>query len=281
MAGSTGAGFLARVSTYDDDLVNSLQAAIGFDGFSVVDVWGICTGRYTKHNRITPKSIAADLKQAPSPEALAARNQRQEYGRHYREEAARLKPMAPPAVIKAQHTAPDKGRQEVVIVGSAGQRIITAGEVLCLAGATAGLHGTQKNDYPITVMRGHSVSEMILADAPIGYTGIQQPTVVIALAQEGVERRRSLFGALDHSARVYVAKGMSLPPCPAQVQEIDFKALKIRTPDWALAALGLLAADDVAISAAMLRSALTLRFQGAVRETALALVEKFFSTGLV
>jgi hypothetical protein len=37
--------------------------------------------------------------------------------------------------------------------------------------------------------------------------------------------------------------------------------------------LGWLAADDVAISAAMLRSALTLRFQGGVRETALALVE--------
>mgnify|MGYP001822075594 FL=1 len=146
VAGSAGAGFLARVSTYDDDLADGLKAAIEFDGFSVVDIWGICTGRYTKLNRITPKSIAADLKQAKDPGALAVRNQRREYGRHYREEAARLKPVAPPAAIEARQTAPGKGRQEVVIVGSAGQRIITAGEILCLAGATAGLHATQKND---------------------------------------------------------------------------------------------------------------------------------------
>ncbi len=281
VAGSAGAGFLARVSTYDDDLADNLKAAIEFDGFSVVDIWGICTGRYTKRNRITPKSIAADLKQEPSPGALAARNQRREYGRHYREEAARLKPVAPPAIIEARHTAPGKGRQEVVIVGSAGQRIITAGEILCLAGATAGLHATQKNDYPITVMRGHSVSEMILSDAPIGYTGIEQPTVVIALAQEGVERRRRLLEALEPAARVYVAHGVRLPDCAAQVVEMDFKAMKIRAPDWALAALGQVAADDAAISAAMLRSALSLRFQGDVRDMALALVEKVLRTGVV
>ena len=276
VAGAAGAAYLERLSTYDDNLVERLQQAIGFDGFSVVDIWGICTGRYTKRNRITPKSIAALMDQAPSLESWTARNQRQEYGRHYRQEAGQQKAVAPPAAIEARHVAPGKGRQEVVILGSAGQRIITAGEILCLAGATAGLQATQKIDYPITVMRGHSVSEMILSDNPIGYTGIEQPTVVIALAQEGIERRRSLLAALTPTARVYAVQGVRLPECAAQVMEMDFKALKIRSQDWALAALGWLAADDVAISAAMLRSALTLRFQGTVCETALSLVEKVF-----
>lgn len=44
------------------------------------------------------------------------------------------------------------------MLGGAGQRILTAGEILCLAGASAGLHAAQKNDYPITVMRGHSMN---------------------------------------------------------------------------------------------------------------------------
>jgi hypothetical protein len=49
---------------------------------------------------------------------------------------------------------PQSGRREAVLLGSAGQRIITAGEILCLAGLTAGLNTTQKNEYNITVCGG-------------------------------------------------------------------------------------------------------------------------------
>ena len=79
------------------------------------------------------------------------------------------------------------------MLGSAGQRIITAGEILCLAGLTAGLQTTQKNEYNITVLRGPSISELILSPEEIDFTGIENPTVMVALDQEGVDRRRDLF----------------------------------------------------------------------------------------
>ncbi|MCK7509936.1 MAG: hypothetical protein MZV70_41825 [Desulfobacterales bacterium] len=61
----------------------------------------------------------------------------------------------------------------MILLGSAGQRILTAGEILCLAGLHAGLNVTQKNDYDITVLRGPSISEMILSPQAIDYTGIE------------------------------------------------------------------------------------------------------------
>lgn len=85
--------------------------------------------------------------------------------------------------------------------------IITAGELVCLAGATAGLHATQKNDYPITVMRGHSVSELILSKEEIGYTGIDRPSTIIALGQAGVNRRKKIFAELTPETLVLKAAG--------------------------------------------------------------------------
>ena len=152
-----------------------------------------------------------------------------------------MRNQSPPVNIDITCRAPNRDRQEIVLLGSAGQRVITAGELLCLAGAAAGCHATQKNDYPITVMRGHSVSEIILSETPIDYTGIEHPSVVLALAPEGVNRRRALFAQMSPQTLVIKAADVTLPPNPATVIEVDFKGKKIKTPDWALASLGVLA----------------------------------------
>ena len=55
-------------------------------------------------------------------------------------------------------------------------------------------------------------------------------------------------------------KSVTIPDTPAQVQEIDFKALKISRPDWALAALGILAQKELFLTKDMLISALKSRF---------------------
>jgi 2-oxoglutarate/2-oxoacid ferredoxin oxidoreductase subunit beta len=103
-------------------------------------------------------------------------------------------------------------RHEVVFLGSAGQRILTAGEILCYAGLAAGLHVTQKSEYNITVLTGPSITEVILSPGEIGYTGIQKPGVILALAEEGVTRRKGLFGTLDQGTLILKAAGVELPP---------------------------------------------------------------------
>ena len=125
------------------------------------------------------------------------------------------------------------------------------------------------------MLRGHSVSELILSETEIGYTGISSPGVVIALAREGVERRRGMFADLSPEATVVKASGLELPPCPANVIAVDFKAHKIKSQDWALAALAVLAQQNNVLNLDMLKAALAFRFKGEVREQALAMIEAF------
>ena len=273
VASSAGAPYVKRFSSYGKNLVEEIETAIRFEGFSILDIWGICPGRYTKRNRLTPRIIEDALAKMPPMQNPVPDNLRKEYGRHYRELAADLKPFQRPKTIARQFTPPEAGRKEVVILGSAGQRIITAGEILCLAGLSAGLQTTQKNDYNITVLRGHAISEVILSPEDIGYTGIEHPDVVLALSQEGVDRRRHIFDGLDSRSLVILGKEIDLPPCKAEVHPIDFKSLKIKSPDRALASLGILAKLSRVIRPDMLASALEYRFRGAVLAAAQGMVE--------
>ena len=274
VAGAAGTALVSRVSTYQKDLVERLKEAVTFEGFSLLDIWGICPGRYTRRNKLTPKNIEADLAQFPELPDFQSQNARMEYGKAYRQEAAKLSAPQEPVRIKPTCTPPQTGRQEVVILGSAGQRIITAGELVCLAGASAGCHATQKNDYPITVMKGHSVSEVILADTEIEYTGIEDPSAIIALAPEGVNRRKKMLAALSPESLIIKTTGLELPPCQATVIDVDFKAHKIKSRDWALAALAVLARQNIALTMEMLTAALKLRFKKSVFETAMTVTEK-------
>lgn len=271
---SAGAAYVRRCSSYAKDLAEEIENAIRFEGFSIIDIWGICPGRYTKRNKMTPQIIEDSLAKLPSIITPIAENIRKEYGRHYRELAAEQKPVLSPAKIEIKFHAPDSGRKEVVILGSAGQRIITAGEILCLAGLTAGLKVTQKNEYDITVLRGACISEVVLSPEEIGYTGITTPDVVLALSQEGVDRRKHLFDHLDKNALIIRAKEINLPPCDAEVQHPDFKAQKIKSNDRALSALSVLAKLDKVICLDMLKSALAYRFRDKVLASVLDLVER-------
>ena len=276
---SAGAAYVRRCSSYTKDLAQEIENAIGFEGFSVIDIWGICPGRYTKRNKMTPQLIEDSLARLPSIKTPIPENIRKEYGSHYRELAAQQKPVPLPAKIETKFHAPDSGRKKVVILGSAGQRIITAGEILCLAGLTAGLNVTQKNEYDITVLGGACISEVVLSPEEIGYTDITTPDVVLALSQEGVDRRKHLFDHLDKNARIIRAEEIHLPLCNARVIETDFKAQKIKSNDRALAALCVLAKLHTVICPDMLESALAYRFRDKVLASALDLVRRVKGRG--
>lgn len=274
VAASAGAAYVQRCSSYAKNLSKEIENAVRFHGFSVLDIWGICPGRYTKRNRLTPKIIEETLAKMPPIKNPLPENLRKEYGRQYRELAAEQPPVSFPVKIQARFTPPEPGRKSVVILGSAGQRIITAGEILCMAGLFAGLRTTQKNEYNITVLRGPSITEVILSPKDIGYTGIEQPDVVLALSREGVERRRHIFESLDERDLIIRAEEINLPPTKAEIQNMDFKSLRIKPPDRALAALSLLAKQNRVLHPDMLQSALKLKFQGNILASAQNLVER-------
>jgi pyruvate/2-oxoacid:ferredoxin oxidoreductase beta subunit/Pyruvate/2-oxoacid:ferredoxin oxidoreductase gamma subunit len=276
VAQSAGATYVTRCSGYRKDLDSEIQRAVEFEGFAVLDIWGVCPGRYTKKNPLTPKAIDAALGQLPPVEGPVAENDRQEYGRHYRDLAGKLKPAAEPPRIDARFQPPSSQRQEVIMLGSAGQRIITAGEILCLAGLTAGLNTTQKNEYNITVLRGPSISELILSPEEIDYTGIKSPDVIVALDQEGVNQRQDMFGALDSKTLILQCTGVQVPAGKgnARIHQINLKSQKIKKIDWALASLGVLAKFGRIIKPEMLEAALEIKFKDKILDNSLELIKK-------
>ncbi len=274
VARAAGAPYVVRCSAYRSDIADVIRNAVEFKGFSVVDIWGICPGRFSKRNRLTTKGIEEMLSRLTPFEGEVAENQRREFGEHYRELAATQRTVPPPAAIAARFGPVSTERQEVIILGSAGQRIITAGEMLCLAGLHAGLNATQKNDYDITVLRGPSISEMILSPQTIDYTGISRPSVVIALGPEGVARRKKMFAGLDETCTVIQAVGVDIPACRARVHRVDFKGQGFKGADWALASLGVLAQLGFVMRPQMLEAAIAARLKGDSLAGALEIVRK-------
>ncbi|HDR16097.1 MAG TPA: 2-oxoglutarate synthase [Desulfobacteraceae bacterium] len=271
---AAGAPFVSRCSSYRKDLPDKIEEAIGFNGFSVMDIWGICTGRYSKRNKLTPSTIQESLCALPPLDGPVQCNLREEYGTHYRRVAALEKKPSPPRAIEPVFEAPGAAREEIVLLGSAGQRILTAGEILCMAGMTAGLRASQKNEYNITVLRGPSVSELILSPEDIVFTGIEKPTVMVALAGEGVARRKALLSSLDESALVLRLAGVDIPPTDAGVHTVDLKSQGVRPPDFALASLAVLAKLERVVNLPMLKAAVSGRFRGPVAEEALSIIDK-------
>ncbi|MCF8067930.1 MAG: 2-oxoacid:acceptor oxidoreductase family protein [Desulfobacterales bacterium] len=266
VAGAAGAAFVSRASSYEKELEDKIEKAIRFEGFSLVDIWGICPGRYSRRNKLSPKIIEAQLSAMPKLDNFMQQNLRKEYGKAYCEHIQVKTPAPAPLKIEKRYQPPLQANEQIVFLGSAGQRIITAAELVCLAGATAGLFATQKNDYPITVMRGHSVSELILSKEQIDYTGIEKPSIIFALAQEGINRRKKIFDNLSEETLVIKAAGVEIPATGAEVEEIDFKTLKIKTQDWALASLAMIANENRGISMEMLDTAMMQRFKGSILE---------------
>ena len=207
-----------------------------------------------------------------------ASNEREEYGAHYRRLAAAARPAGPIQDIAPVCQAPlSAGRSEVLLLGAAGQYVNTAGEVLCLAGMSGGLHVTQKNDYPITVLRGHSVSEVVLDRKPVGYTGISKPSVILCVASEGIDRRKSIFQTLENDTLIIKGRELRLPDTKAKVVDVDFARLKIKPAQRALATLAVLAGEGSLLNKEMLLAGVTHRYHGKMLEEAMSIATRLSS----
>ena len=274
VAESAGASWIGRCSGNGADLTDQIVAAMKHKGFSVLETLGLCTGRFTKKNQLTPKILDQMIADLPARDGLVEKNVRPEYGELYRKLAAEKTRFPKPVTIENKFTLENPEQQEVVILGSAGMRIVTAGDIVCYAGMSAGMNVSMKNDYNITVLRGQSVSEILISPKKIGYAGIKKPSVVLALSDEGVQRRKKIFETLPPSAFVLKEKSVAIPETRAEVHEIDFKEYKISKPDWALASLGILAGREKVLTMEMLEFAIRSRFSEKLSLKAMETVKK-------
>jgi pyruvate/2-oxoacid:ferredoxin oxidoreductase beta subunit/Pyruvate/2-oxoacid:ferredoxin oxidoreductase gamma subunit len=242
-----GAGFVARSTTFDPQLDALIGESLRHDGFALLDIWELCTAYYAPNNKFGKKEMLDLLEYGGWETGILARNDRPEYARAYHRQVAR-KPgqIARGQPLEARFSTALDRRLKVVIAGAAGGKVRSAGHLLGRGAVLSGLFATQRDDYPVTVMTGHSVCEVILDREPVGYTGITRPDVLVWVAEEGRAKALPRLAAMTAQDRAYIARDLlpekdsNAPKTAAQVIPLDFGALKyrVRRQNRAILALG-------------------------------------------
>ncbi|WP_163337841.1 thiamine pyrophosphate-dependent enzyme [Desulfopila sp. IMCC35008] len=260
VASAAGAHYVDRELASEKSLVEKISSAITYDGFALLDIWGICPGRYLKKNRLSQTELKKEIHSRETP-APQLETPDREYGTQYRKRAATAKP-APDckAVEKTQPPTLVK-RTEILILGAAGQYINTVGEILCLAAMSAGHQASLKTDYPITVLRGHSICEIVLAPEPIGYTGITRPDIILCTSQEGINKKKGIFSDLDSHSIIITDNTLEIPVSQARTITIDYAAQAIKNSQKGVASLGALVNNSSILTYSMLETGLSLRYE--------------------
>jgi pyruvate/2-oxoacid:ferredoxin oxidoreductase beta subunit/Pyruvate/2-oxoacid:ferredoxin oxidoreductase gamma subunit len=244
-----GAGLVARSTTFDPQLEALIREALQHDGFALVDIWELCTAYYAPNNKFGKKQMLELLEYGGWATGILARNDRPEYARAcFGSQGERATDGARPdqprrsaygAIPLVPRFAANLDRRvRIVIAGAAGGKVRSTGHLLGRGAVLSGLYATQRDDYPVTVMTGHSVCEVVLDTGPIGYTGTPRPDVLVWVAEEGRAKAIARLSAMTSHDRAYVSRDLlpsleSLSPeIEAEIIPLDYQSLSESSPPY-------------------------------------------------
>ncbi len=259
-----GASFTARTTSFDKSLPDILAAAIENEGFSLVDIWELCTAYYVPNNRFNKGLLQTTLDQLGFKTGIISQAPRPEYSVAYRASVASQagQPAMPARLIPTKFSSNLDQQKGLVIAGAAGKKINSAAALFCRAAVLSGLWVSQRNDYPVTVKSGHSVSEVIISPEPVGYTGISKPAMMLLLFKEGMPAIKSQLEQMDGQGVVYVNSELLPLATPARVVPLAFKQSEVWTAKkeyWAIIGLAKLLADTQLFPLQALKDAVSVR----------------------
>jgi len=220
-----GASFVARTTSFDKSLDELIAEAVRNEGFSLVDVWELCTAYYVPYNKFSKQALENTLSELNFPTGIIKNKPHPEFNRAYREAVADQvgKPVMAPKTIEPKYDHGLDDRFNIIIAGAAGMKIGSAVTLFGQGAVLSGLWATQRNEYSVTVKSGHSVSELVLSPQEILYTGISKPDLMVVLFPEGFARVKEDICALTPKDTIFINAG--LPPVETQANKIllDFK----------------------------------------------------------
>ncbi|MDH3467918.1 MAG: thiamine pyrophosphate-dependent enzyme [Gammaproteobacteria bacterium] len=222
---AAGAPWAYRGTGFDRDLTDRIADAIRQPGFAMLDIWDMCTAYYLPRNQLGKKDLTGMMERLGLQAGVLIDRPRPEYGEQYRnlheisEQVPRKRPEITP-----KYTNTVARQTGVVIAGSAGQKIRSAAGLFAQAGMFANLEATQKDDYPITVMTGHSITEIIISPESIDYTAIDSPDYFVVISEDGLEKSWGRIAKLANSATLYAEESLDLPATDAKVVRLPFVA---------------------------------------------------------
>ncbi len=215
-----GATWAYRGISYDKDLDERIIEGIKHPGFSILDIWELCTAYYMPRNEYNKKELYKLIETSGLNSGLIVQSERGEFGAMYRESAGNLPPAKDISALEPVFGHKLKEQTGVVIAGSAGEKIRSAASLFSRAGIMSNLHATQKDDYPITVMTGHSVSEINLSPVTIEYTAIDSPDYFVIVSEDGLKKTAALVASLGSTTHLIVDEGLQIPDTAATIERL-------------------------------------------------------------
>jgi Pyruvate/2-oxoacid:ferredoxin oxidoreductase gamma subunit len=230
-----GATFVARTTTFDSTIPQLIEQAILNDGFSLLDIWELCAAYFVPNNVFNRAQLEEAMSKRGLRKGILLQEQRDEYGRAYRGLTAKAKPPVKREALNPIFKSSLSRPLRIVIAGAAGQKIASTASILGTAAVLSNLWATKRDDYPVTVMTGHSVSEVIVSPTEIFYTGIEKPDVFLALASEGIKTCKNHLQNLTDDSVLYAPKELLPIQTNARVSILNLE--KVPRKQIALAAV--------------------------------------------
>lgn len=169
------------------------------------------TAYYTPRNDMNKRELMNLVNATGMSTGLMTVRDRVEFGASYRESQKSGKGPRKVVIEKAFDSGLDR-QVGMIIAGSAGQKVKSTATLLARADMLSCLDATQKDDYPITVMTGHSVSEVNLLPHPIEYTAIDTPDYFAVISEDGLKKMRKWIARLPDSCVLYVDEFVTSSP---------------------------------------------------------------------
>ena len=205
-----GGGFIARATAFDKDLPEMIAKAMDHDGFSLIDIWELCTAYYVVRNDFGRKEMMSYMDSMNMESGILQETNRPSFQTSYKgiqEQAGQQKPMSG-LILETKFTSDLDKPVRIVLAGAAGQKVVSAGNLLASAATLSGLWTSRRADFPITIQTGFSVAEIIISPEPVLYSGVIKPDVAALIAPEGRDKIARLTQAMDKTDTIYFAEGL-------------------------------------------------------------------------
>ena len=255
--GVNGAGYVYRGTSFDTDLAVRIADAISHPGFALLDIWELCTAYFVPANKATRRSLEGTIAELGWNRGVLVERPVADYGTAYRASAAALPPRTRPSPIPIEFASPLTGPCSLLVAGSAGAKVRSAARLVGEAAIRSGLWVTQRDDYPVTVKTGHSISEIVMAPQPQPPVGGGVPDLAVVTSDDGLRKVRGLLEKMSPESRVVTLPEFAGIVTPAILDVVDPAHSPERIPKAALALVLLTVACTRAglVSAEALRAA--------------------------
>jgi pyruvate/2-oxoacid:ferredoxin oxidoreductase beta subunit/Pyruvate/2-oxoacid:ferredoxin oxidoreductase gamma subunit len=233
-----GASYVWRGTSYDDDLAERIAEAMAVPGFALLDIWEPCTAYFVRSNKVSRTGLVEIMESLDLAAGVISRREAPEYSAEYRRAHADAAPVRAPQPIQPAYRSALDRRFVLVAAGAAGGKVRSAARLAGIGAVASGLWVAQRDEYPITVKSGHSISTLVLDTRPIDFAGSDRPDLLILLAAEGVATARPWLAAMQPGDRVIaVPQVIGAFETAARVAVADPSGTRVSATDVALMAI--------------------------------------------